>query len=169
MAKGLNGRYMADVSQFGDEIVIFMLGIRFNNPWKVRLWWPVITAMPKMVDYLEEHPEKGLLGCRTSYLPPLVEQYWRSFSDLERFARNADDPHLEPWRQFNRRVGKSGHVGIWHETYRVKTSDIETAYGNMPPNGLGAVSAMLPVTRGKDSAAARLGVTDRDEPAIPPY
>ena len=97
MAKVLNGRYMADVSQFGDEIVIFMLGIRFNNPWKVRLWWPVITAMPKMDDYLEEHPEKGLLGCRTSYLPPLVVQYWRSFSDLERFARNADDPHLEPW------------------------------------------------------------------------
>lgn len=165
----LNGRHMADIGQLGDEIVIFILGIRLNHPMKVRLWAPVIAAFPKMVEYLEHHPEKGLLGHRTSYLPPLVVQYWRSFSDLERFARNTDDPHLEPWRQFNRRIGKSGNVGIWHETFRIKTSDIETAYSNMPPNGLGAITTMLPVTRGKDSAAARMGVTDRDEPAIPPY
>jgi hypothetical protein len=26
-------------------------------------------------------------------------------------------------------------VGIWHETYRVLTANIETIYGNMPPHG----------------------------------
>ena len=110
-----------------------------------------------------------MLGCRISYLPPFAIQYWRSFQDLERFARDADDPHLEPWRQYNRRVGKSGDLGLYHETYRVKTSDIETGYTNMPPYGLAAVTAMVPVPHGKHSAAARMGVTDRDEPALPPY
>jgi hypothetical protein len=97
--------------------------------------------MPKMLRYLVEHPEKGLLSFEQALLPsPIIVQYWRSFDDLARFVRDRDDPHLEPWRQFNRRVGKSGDVGIWHETYRVATANIETVYGNMPPYGLAAAT-----------------------------
>ena len=169
MARVLNGRNMADVSELGDEVVVFIVGMRLNKPLKLSRWWPVVAAMAKMLNYLDENPDKGLLGCRISYLPPFAIQYWRSFQDLERFARDADDPHLEPWRQYNRRVGKSGDLGLYHETYRVKTSDIETGYTNMPPYGLAAVTAMVPVPHGKHSAAARMGVTDRDEPALPPY
>jgi len=39
---------------------------------------------------------------------------------------------MVPVPQYNRRVGKSGDLGLYHETYRVKTSDIETGYTNMP-------------------------------------
>ncbi len=164
------GRYAADLSDAGDEIVVFMIGMRINKPWKVAMWWPVFTAMPKMLRYLDQHPEKGLLGYRQALLPaPLIVQYWRSFDDLERFARNTDDPHLEPWRQFNRRVGASGDVGIWHETYRVQTTDIETIYGNMPPAGLAAATGLVPITRGRDSAAIRMGARSDDDPALPPY
>ena len=169
MARVLNGRHMADMSDLGDEIVVFILGMRINKPLKVGLWWPVMMAMHQMLNHLDEHAEKGLLGYRTAFVPPLMIQYWRSFEDLARFARNVDDPHLDPWRRYNRRVGKSGDVGIWHETYLVKTSNIETAYSNMPPYALSAVSGLVPVPRGKDSAAARMGVTDKDEPALPPY
>jgi Domain of unknown function (DUF4188) len=169
MAEVQNGRQMADVSQLGDEVVVFIIGMRINKPWKPRLWWPVFVAMPKMLKYLTEHPEKGLLGYQQSVLPLFLVQYWRSFADLEAFARDGDDPHLEQWRQFNRDVGASGDVGIWHETYRVKTSDIETIYGNMPAHGLGAASGLVPVRRGSDSAAVRMGVTDKDEPALPAY
>ena len=91
------------------------------------------------LNYLAKQPDKGLLGSEQAFFPsPIIVQYWRSFEDLARFARNPDDPHLEPWRQFNRRVGRSGDVGIWHETYLVKTANIETVYGNMPPYGLAA-------------------------------
>jgi Domain of unknown function (DUF4188) len=169
MAGILKGRYTADVSRLGDEVVVFVIGMRINKPLKVGLWWPVFTAMGRMLKYLAERPEKGLLAYRVSAIPLFVVQYWRSFDDLERFARNNDDPHLEPWRRFNRKVGKSGDVGIWHETYRVKTTDIETVYGNMPPIGLGAASALVPIRRGQDSAAARIGVTDEDKPALPGY
>jgi hypothetical protein len=169
MAGVLKGRYVADVSRLGDEVVVFVIGMRINKPLKVGLWWPVFSGRPRMLKYLAERPEKGLLAYRLSALPPLSVQYWRSFDDLERFARNNDDPHLEPWRRFNRKVGKSGDVGIWHETYRVKTTDIETIYGNMPASGLGAASAVVPVVRGKDSAAARIGVAAEDKPALPAY
>lgn len=170
MAEVLKGRHMADLSDTGDEIVVFLIGMRVNKPWKISSWWPVLTAMPRMLSYLQRHPEKGLLGYRQALLPaPMLVQYWRSFADLEGFARDQADPHLEPWRQFNRRVGASGDVGIWHETYRVHTTDIETIYGNMPPTGLAGALGAIPIPRGRDSAAARIGARDVDEPALPSY
>ena len=171
MASVRNGRHTADLDAVtGDEVVVFLIGMRVNRPWKVAGWWPVFSAMPRMLRYLEQRPEKGLLGHHQTFLPsPMVVQYWRSFADLERFARDRDDPHLEPWRQFNRRVADNGDVGIWHETYRVRTRDIETIYGNMPPYGLAAALGMVPVRRGRDSAAARIGARHDDDPALPPY
>jgi Domain of unknown function (DUF4188) len=169
MAKVFNGRYMADAGRLGDEVVVFIVGMRINKPLKVRQWWIVFSAMPRMMMYLKRHPEKGMLAYRQSVFPFFFVQYWRSFEDLERFARNTDDPHLEPLRRFNQKISNTGDVGIWHETYRVKTSDIESIYGNMPLQGLGAAATVVPVGHGKESAAVRLGVTDSDNPALPGY
>ena len=170
MADVQRGRFTADASSLGDEVVVFLIGMRINKPWKVRAWWPVFVAMPRMLRYLVQHPDKGLLGFEQAFLPsPILVQYWRSFEDLARFARDRDDPHLEPWRQFNRRIGRSGDVGIWHETYRVSTANIETVYGNMPPHGLAAATASVPVRPGRNSAAARIGATQTDDPAVPGY
>jgi len=52
------GRYAARIE---GDFVVFLIGMRFNKLWKVRAWWPVVTAMPKMLRELEAHPE---LGCR---------------------------------------------------------------------------------------------------------
>ena len=112
------GRFTAEVE---GDFVVFLIGMRFNKPWKVRKWWPVATAMPRMLRVIDEHPELGCLGYqqwigRTT----ILVQYWRSFEDLDHFARDSDLPHLEPWRQFNKVVRDSGDVGIWHETFKVR-------------------------------------------------
>ena len=39
--------------------------------------------------------------CGLSETGAALVQYWRSYEDLERFARNPDDPHLPAWRRFN--------------------------------------------------------------------
>ena len=170
MTRMRQGRHTADLHAGGNEIIVFLIGMRINRPWKFRQWLPVFLAMPKMLNYLQQHPDKGLLGYRQSLFPEsFIVQYWRSFADLERFARNPDDPHLEPWRQFNRVVKASGDVGIWHETYRVQTSDIETIYSNMPPVGLSKTLGLIPAQRGKDTAAARIGARPDDTPAVPTY
>ena len=170
MAQVQKGRFTADTSSLGDEVVVFLIGMRINKPWKVRAWWPVFVAMPKMLRSQVQQPDKGLLGFEQAFLPsPILVQYWRSFEDLARFARDRDDPHLEPWRQFNRRIGRSGDVGIWHETYRVSTANIETVYGNMPPYGLAAATTSVPVGPGRNSAAARIGATQTADPAGPGY
>jgi len=39
MAKVFNGRYTADAGRLGDEVVVFIIGMRINKPLKVRQWW----------------------------------------------------------------------------------------------------------------------------------
>ncbi len=154
MAKVHPGRFTADVD---GDIAVFIIGMRVNRPWKLRRWLPVFTAMPKMLAHLQRHPEKGLLGYHQAFLPsPLIVQYWRSFEDLERFARDTEDPHLEPWRRYNREIGKSGDVGVWHETYLVSPGRYEAVYANMPEVGLAAATNHVPVSRRGDAARDRV-------------
>jgi hypothetical protein len=162
MAKVQNGRFTAEIDS--DEIVVFIIGMRVNRPWKVWKWLPVFLAMPRMLAYLKAHPEKGLLGY--SGLAPIV-QYWRSFEDLDRFARDKDDPHLAPWRKYVRNVGSSGDVGVWHETYRVPASNVEAVYANMPVTRLAAATRHIPVAAKGQSAGYRMGVRASDDVAVP--
>ena len=69
----------------------------------------------------EAESAKGLLGVHTwiRSREVLAVQYWRSFKDLENFARHSTEPHLQVWKDFNQRIGSNGSVGIWHETYMV--------------------------------------------------
>ncbi len=160
------GRYTAEID---GEIVVFLIGMRINKPLRVRAWLPVFLAMPRMLTSLLRDPDSGLLGARSYLGPhPLVVQYWRSFDDLNRFARDGRASHLAAWRKFNQVVGASGDVGIWHETYLVPASSAECIYANMPVFGLAAATRHVPVGTGRQTAAARVGATAADEPAMPP-
>ena len=108
-------------------------------------------GMKHMLDYLVAHPEKGLLAYEMGL--PTIVQYWRSFEHLEAFAKDKDDPHLEVWRNYWRRVGKSDRTGIWHETYLVQAGQYEAVYGNMPPHGLGKAGRLVPVSAASSAAA----------------
>src|SRR5215469_3645196 len=138
MATIFKGRYTAQISE---PFVVFMIGMRINKLWAVHKWIPTAAAMGPMLQELFTHPEKGLLGGRTfvGWRQVVLVQYWRSFEDLERFARGADDPHFPAWKRFNARVGyRDGAVGIWHESYVVQPGQYECIYGNMPVSGLAA-------------------------------
>ena len=158
------GRWTAQVDE---PMVVFLIGMRVNKLRKMRQWWWVMQAMPRMMRRLQTVPELGLLHAesfirgRTS----LMVQYWRSFEHLERFAREADQPHLEPWRRFNRQIRASGDVGIWHETYQVMPGGVEAIYGNMPLFGLAAATASVPVGRVGQTAGRRL---QPDRPDVAP-
>jgi len=161
------GRFTAEIE---GDFVVFLIGMRINNPLKVHRWWPIFIAMPKMLRVLGQHPELGCLGFHLWIgRSPLVLQYWRDFESLDRFARDKDLPHLEPWRQFNRRVSDSGDVGIWHETYRVQAGAYEAIYGNMPVFGLAAASKHAPVAGKGQTAPIRIGASADDTPPVAPY
>jgi Domain of unknown function (DUF4188) len=163
MSKVIPGRFTADIE---GPFVVFMIGMRVNKFFAFRKWIATAMAMRPMIRTLYEHPEKGFLGAQTFFnLRGVVTiQYWRSFEDLERFARDKNDPHLAAWKQFNQSIGSDGSVGIWHETFLVDEGKYEAVYGNMPVFGLASAAKHVPAIGGRETARRRLG--GDSEPAV---
>lgn len=139
------------------DFCVFLIGMRVNNWWKVGEWWPVARAMPRMLKELYRSPDVGFLGAESAFgNPTLMVQYWRSFEQLEAYARNSEREHRPAWTDFNRKVAKTGNVGIWHETYLVKAGQYECVYNNMPRFGLGKVGPLVPATGPRSSAKQRI-------------
>jgi hypothetical protein len=53
------GRFTA---QMDEPFVVFLIGMRVNKLAAVSKWGPVAREMPKMLEVLHTHPEKGFLG-----------------------------------------------------------------------------------------------------------
>lgn len=155
MSKVIPGRFTAKSSE---PFVVFLIGMRINKFFAFNKWLPTAMAMTPMLRTLYKHPEKGFLGGETFLYWRGVGliQYWRSFEDLERFARSREEPHLSAWQRFNRVVGADGSVGIWHETYLINPGNYEAIYGNMPIFGLAAATKHVPVSGGKETARTRV-------------
>jgi hypothetical protein len=160
------GRFTAE---FDDELVVFLIGSQIHKPFRFRQWLPVAKAMRAMQMEIAAHPEIGCLhienfGGRRN----ISVQYWRSFEELERFARSDEWSHLPAWREFNKLIRDSGDLGIWHETYQVGAGAFETMYGNMPRFGLAVAGRHVPA--GASSTAARRAGRSRDDVApVPGY
>jgi hypothetical protein len=155
MAQVVKGRLTAKMDE---PFVVFLIGMRINRPLAVGKWLPTARAMMPMLRELYRHPEKGFLGGEFFFYGrgPALVQYWRSFEDLEGFARNPDDPHMPAWQRFNREARSSGAVGIWHETYLVEPGAYETIYANMPEFGLAKATERVPAIGGRETARRRL-------------
>jgi hypothetical protein len=155
MADVKQGRWTAEID---GEFVAFLIGARLDWRHPLRSIGDLggRRGMRAMLDYLVARPDKGLLGYQIGL--PVIVQYWRSFEHLEAFAADKEDPHLEVWRNYWRRVGRSGRTGIWHETYLVPAGGYECIYGNMPPVGLGKAARLVPVAESR-AARQRLGAS----------
>ena len=142
---------------YDGELVVFLIGMRFNQPWRVAKWLPAFLAMPRMLAELSRDKDSGLLGFRVTMGAggPLVVQYWDSHEKLYAYASAPSAEHRPAWTAFNARARKAaGAVGIWHETYQVARA--ETMYVGMPVVGLAQATSSVPVTRSGDRARARL-------------
>lgn len=152
MASVIDKRMSAEIE---GPFVVFLIGMRVNKPWMLHKWLPVLFAMPKMLKELEKRPESGYLG--STGFGKVMVQYWRSFEQLEAYARDHDKDHWPAWVAFNKRVGASrGDVGIWHETYLINPGQYEAIYSGMPPFGLGKVGKLLPASGARERASDRL-------------
>ena len=155
MAEIMQGRFTA---RRDEPFAVFIIGLRVNRLFDLRSWLPTARAMGPMLKELYGHPEKGFLGAETflSWRGVTMLQYWRSFEDLERFAKDPNDPHLPAWQRFNREARRSGSVGIFHETYLIEPGGYEAIYSNMPPFGLAKATDTVPAVGARESARRRL-------------
>jgi hypothetical protein len=151
MAQILAQRSTATID--GTGFVLFLIGARFNRPWKLKSTLSVALGMTRMLAELRKHPELGFLGAEEYFgRTTLAVQYWKSLQQLLDYAHAKDSEHLPAWRDFNRAIAPNGDVGIWHETYVIQPGQYENIYQHMPPFGLGRVGRLEPVgKRGEKS------------------
>ena len=111
------------------DFVVFLIGLRINRPLRVDQWMPVAAAMPRMLKELARQPELGFLHAEMWFSRTIfMLQYWRSMDQLIAYAKNKEAEHLPAWQAFNKNVGTSGTVGIWHETYAASPGSYENIY-----------------------------------------
>jgi len=149
---------------YDGELVVFLIGMRINQPLRPDRWLPVFRAMPGMLAELSRDPDSGLMGYRLTVAAggPLLVQYWSSHEKLYAYASNPNAAHRPAWTRFNRMIRKApGAVGIWHETYVADKA--ESVYSGMPVTGLAAATSSVPVARRGDRARQRLDYRG-DEP-----
>jgi Domain of unknown function (DUF4188) len=143
---------------YDGALVVFLIGMRINKPWRPDLWVPVFFAMPAMLAELSKDKDSGLLGYRLAFGAggPFVVQYWSSHEKLYAYASDRNALHRPAWTAFNRRARKApDSVGIWHETHLVERA--ETIYSGMPVSGLAAATSAVSVARRGETARERLG------------
>ncbi|MGH1428531.1 MAG: DUF4188 domain-containing protein [Arenicella sp.] len=119
------------------SFVVFLIGMRINKWWQVHQWAPVLLSMPKMLRELYQHPELGFVGAESWFgRTTLMVQYWKSQEDLHAYATNKDLNHVPAWQAFNKKIGASSAVGIWHESYVIQPGSHRSLYRGMPQFGL---------------------------------
>jgi len=158
MADVMNGRFAGKID---GDFVVFLIGMRINRLWAMHKWLPVSRAMPRMLAELKRQPELGLLEASYFLRPPvaMTVQYWRSFEHLHAYAHSKDKEHLPAWAEFNRLVGATGVVGVFHETYIVSAGKYEAVYVNTPRMGLALAGEMVPAVGRMESAKERMAAS----------
>ena len=54
------------------EFVVFLIGMRINQPLKVHKWLPVARAMPRMITELYRQPELGFVHAETWFSRTII-------------------------------------------------------------------------------------------------
>lgn len=159
MAMVHSGRYTAHIE---GPFVIFIIGVRINKIAAIHKWLPVTMAMSPMLQELYKDPSLGFMHAtyHLNFRGISLVQYWRSFEQLEHYARHGAK-HMKAWREFNQKVGSNPAVGIYHETYLVRSGGYEAMYNNMPVHGLAKAGTHIPITPQMNSARQRLHENSR--------
>jgi len=97
------------------DFVVFLIGMRINKPLMVHKWWPVASAMPRMLKELSVQPDLGFIHAEMWFArTTIMVQYWRSMAQLLAYAKNREAAHLPAWQAFNKAIGAGGLIVYSH-------------------------------------------------------
>ncbi len=85
-------------AEVDDDFVVFLIGMRINKLWKIHKWFPLVMAMPKMISELYKNPDLGFISHEQWFgRTTIMVQYWKSFEQLENYAKSRTSNHLPAW------------------------------------------------------------------------
>jgi len=140
--------------------IVFLIGLRINNFWKIHQWWRLVLTLPKILKELRQQKVAGFITGHLWYgRNILMVQYWDDFKSLEQYAKNNSKSHMPIWTFFNLKILSSVDVGVWHETYQIEPGKFEAIYTNMPCFGLAQAGNYIEIDNSRDdsNASKRMG------------
>lgn len=132
-------------------LCIALFGLQYLSPAGQRLYAEAGIQM-EVVQSMQEARGAGLLGQRFLHAPDetVIVQYWRSYEDLDRWARA--QPHVRWWRWLNEHNGVD--LGFYHEIYQARAAEaIYTAYTR--PVGAARIASLQAIPDGKGHSRDR--------------
>lgn len=130
-------------------LCVAMFGVQFGSPEAARLYEEagISSEMEAALQSAE-----GLLFMRSfeEGNGGTLLQYWRSYDDLDRWARTM--PHTRWWRWLVEH--RSQGLGFYHEIYQVKTAEAIYDPGT-PPIGPASFCSCLPIHGGEGRSRLR--------------
>ena len=111
------------------NLCVSLFGAQFHSQEGQRLY-EAAGIQPEVERALEAARAEGLLFTRPLMSPegPLLMLYWRSYEELDRWARKL--PHSRWWGWLVENAGRG--VGFYHEIYQVKTAEAIYERGTLP-------------------------------------
>ena len=87
------------------DFVVFLIGMRLNQPWKVHKWTPLASAMPRMIAELRRLDSQVALTCARLSDGAVAFEHERTAVERRRDARAlGTSGHVVHRRLFPRRV-----------------------------------------------------------------
>jgi hypothetical protein len=111
-------------------LCIAIFGAQFHTPEGERRYNEA-GIHDEMFPALQAAQQEGLLLLNRVVMSdegPLLMQYWRSYDDLDRWARK--QPHSRWWRWLQENSGPD--LGFYHEIYQVRTAEAVFETGTKP-------------------------------------
>lgn len=147
---GYSGAYTAHLWEY-PNLCVALFGVQFHTPEGQRRY-EASGITEEMDPVLRPGVAEGLLHVRPlgEEGTGLLMQYWRSYDDLDRWARTL--PHMRWWRWLLENVGPD--LSFYHEIYQVKAAEAIYEDG-CRPIGPAAFAATSPVTAGEGRSKDR--------------
>jgi hypothetical protein len=126
---GYDGAYIAHLWEY-PTLCVAIFGVQFHTPEGQRRYGESGIS-EEMTPALEAAQAEGHLLTRRvmeGETSALLLQYWRSYGELDRWARTL--PHMRWWRWLLENAGED--ISFYHEIYQVKAAEAVYEKGCLP-------------------------------------
>ena len=150
-------RKAASLPEGQDELCLIRLGFQARRWGALPYLWQLARAIDRQAAQAITEGAGLLISERFAFGPRHfgVLQYWRSFDALEQWSHRP--PHSEWWRGAIDRGRLKADFGIYHESFLVPRSAIESIYLDCEPVGMSSFGTLDDPEGTKTTSRDRLG------------
>ena len=150
-------RVVATLPDSVEELCLVRVGLMVLKPTSALFAFRMGRAIATALKHPDAHSQ-GLLASErwtAGWGHMVIFQYWASYDQLEAWSHRA--PHSEWWQKANERMRTKADFAVYHESYIVPRTGVESIYLNCPIIGLASFGKTGSAEGEMTTARDRLG------------